>query len=141
MWSVVLMAGKSSAGYKLSSRCLWRGWILCTCIIASMIATMLILRVENQSYTITAIAASKLIRRYNPYVTRSYVKNRPLEAVDVEYKRNIFFTVKTTARNYQERLSTLILTWFQTVHRDDVSKLIYPILWLVYLKRWLLVHT
>ena len=119
------MAGRSSAArsYKLASRYFYGGWILCTCVLASMITTILILRVENQSYTITTIAASKLIRRYNPYVARAYVKNRPLEAVDVEYKRNIFFTVKTTASNYQDRLSTLILTWFQTVHRDDVSKL------------------
>ena len=123
------MAGKSSAVrscYKFASRCLYGGWVLCTCVIASMIATLLILRLENRSYTITTtIAASKLIRRYSPYVTRAqYVKNRPLEAVDVEYDRNIFFTVKTTASNYQERLSTLILTWFQTVHRDDVSRLV-----------------
>ena len=41
--------------------------------------------------------------------------------VNVKYNRNIFFTVKTTARNYQERLSVLMLTWFQTVHKDDVS--------------------
>ena len=120
------MGDKSSVArncYKLTSRCLYGGWILCTCIMACMIVTILILRVENQSYTITTIAASKLVRGYSPYVTRTYVKNRPLESVDVEYKRNIFFTVKTTASNYKERLSTLILTWFQTVHRDDVSRL------------------
>ena len=52
------------------------------------------------------------------------MKNRPLEAVDIEYKRNIYFTVKTTASNYQDRLSTLILTWFQTVHKDDVSTVV-----------------
>ena len=126
------MGGKSSVAhncYKLASRCLYGGWILSTCVFTCMIVTILILRIENQSYTITAIAAGKVIRRYdyinaktNPYIT--YVKNRPLEAVDIDYQRNIFFTVKTTANNYQERLSTLILTWFQTVHRDDVSGLI-----------------
>ena len=121
------MAGKSVARncYKLASRCLYGGWIICTCVFACTIVTILVLRVENLPYTVTTIGTSKLIKRHEyiadkrPHV--NYVKNRPLESVDVEYKRNIFFTVKTTANNYQERLSTLILTWFQTVHRDDVS--------------------
>jgi len=98
-----------------------------------MIVTILILRVENHPYAIIAAAAttttttSKTIRYRKSYddppnTNRTNVKNTVVESVvDVKYKRNIFFTVKTTASNYQERLSTLILTWFQTLHKDDVS--------------------
>ena len=81
------------------------------------------LRVDNKTYSATTIrydidiASSKKL-----FANHTYVKNVPLEVVNVEYKRNIYFTVKTTAANYQERLSTLILTWFQTVHKDDVSQ-------------------
>ena len=90
-------------------------WILCTCAFACTMITVMMLRVKNHPYIVDV-----LIKR-DVNESNSYIRNRPLEYVDVGYKRNIFFTVKTTSSNYHERLSTLMLTWFQTVHRDDVS--------------------
>lgn len=141
-YTQLLMAGSSLVAVVRNyctltgpARWLYRTWMLCTFAFACTIVTILILRVENETtYSFTTITARELIiRRAIPFKQnqgttldrtqdlRTYFKNRPLEAVDVAYKRNIFFTVKTTAANYQERLSTLILTWFQTVHKDDVS--------------------
>ena len=109
--------------YKVTALCLHGAWIWCTFVFACTIFTILMLRVDNKTYSTTTIrydidiASSKKL-----FANHTYVKNVPLEVVNVEYKRNIYFTVKTTAANYQERLSTLILTWFQTVHKDDVSQ-------------------
>ena len=55
----------------------------------------------------------------------THVRNKPLEFLNVDYKRNVYFTIKTTANNYQSKLPTLMLTWFQTVHKDDVSNMKY----------------
>ena len=49
-----------------------------------------------------------------------YVVDKPLEKINLDYKKNIFFSVKTTAKNYRTRLSLLLLTWFQAVNKDQV---------------------
>jgi len=49
-----------------------------------------------------------------------FVFGKPLEKVDLEYKRNIHFSVKTSSRNYRARLSLQLLTWFQAVDKDQV---------------------
>jgi len=49
-----------------------------------------------------------------------FVFEKPLEKVDLEYKRNIHFSVKTSSKNYRARLSLLLLTWFQAVDKDQV---------------------
>jgi len=51
---------------------------------------------------------------------KKFVFGKPLEKVDFEYKRNIHFSVKTSAKNYRTRLSLLLLTWFQVVDKDQV---------------------
>ena len=48
------------------------------------------------------------------------IMGKPLEKVDVDYKRNIHFSVKTSVKNYRTRLSLLLLTWFQAVDKDQV---------------------
>jgi len=49
-----------------------------------------------------------------------YVMGKPLEKINLDYKKNIFFSVKTSVKNYRTRLSLLLLTWFQTVDKDQV---------------------
>ena len=48
------------------------------------------------------------------------VMGKPLEKVNVDYTRNIHFSVKTSVKNYRTRLSLLLLTWFQAVEKDQV---------------------
>ena len=43
-----------------------------------------------------------------------------MEPVNVNYTRNIYFTVKTTHRYYTNRLFPLMLTWLQTVDKNKV---------------------
>ena len=49
------------------------------------------------------------------------VMGKPLEKVNVDYTRNIHFSVKTSVKNYRTRLSLLLLTWFQAVEKDQVT--------------------
>ena len=44
-----------------------------------------------------------------------------MEPVNINYTRNIYFTVKTTYKYYTNRLLLLMLTWLQTVDKDKVS--------------------
>ena len=44
-----------------------------------------------------------------------------MEPVDVNYTRNIYFTVKTTHKYYTNRLLLLMLTWLQAVDKDKVK--------------------
>jgi len=50
--------------------------------------------------------------------------------VDVKWDRNIYFSVKTTAKYFKERLSVLITSWFQVINKEMVS---------VKLARWYIV--
>lgn len=49
------------------------------------------------------------------------IMGKLLEKVNVDYKKNIHFSVKTSVKNYRTRLSLLLLTWFQAVEKDQVS--------------------
>ena len=51
------------------------------------------------------------------------IMGKPLEKVNVDYKRNIHFSVKTSVKNYRTRLSLLMLTWFQAVEKDQVRSI------------------
>lgn len=98
-----------------------------------LMIVLMILRIKsdtiNPAITTRTEYPSKPVRcrnslrsaKNNPDMNCTYVKNRPLEFVDVGYKRNVYFSVRTIPSYYQERLSTQILTWFQTVHHDDVG--------------------
>ena len=46
-----------------------------------------------------------------------------MEPVNVNYTRNIYFTVKITHKYYTNRLLLLMLTWLQTVDKNEVHKL------------------
>ena len=43
-----------------------------------------------------------------------------MEPVNVNYSRNIYFTVKTTHKYYTDRLLLIMLTWLQTVDKNKV---------------------
>jgi len=51
----------------------------------------------------------------------THVNGKLLEPVDIMWDRNIYFSVKTTAKYFKERLSALIPTWFQVVNKKMVS--------------------
>jgi len=40
--------------------------------------------------------------------------------IKTNYTNNIYFSVKTSANNYKDRVMTLMSTWFQTVDRSKV---------------------
>ena len=44
-----------------------------------------------------------------------------MEPVNVQYNRNIYFTVKTTHKYYTIRLFPLLLTWLQVVDKNKVN--------------------
>ena len=56
----------------------------------------------------------------SPVDKRVYVYGKPMECVTTNYTDNIYFAVKTTAKNHRTRLSTLLLTWLQTVNKNKV---------------------
>jgi len=60
-------------------------------------------------------------RRDEDPMRLDYVMGKPLEKINLDYKKNIFFSVKTSVKNYRTRLSLLLLTWFQTVDKDQVK--------------------
>jgi len=51
----------------------------------------------------------------------THVNGKRLERVDVNWDKNIYFSVKTTSKYYRERLSVSITTWFQLVNKKMVS--------------------
>ena len=50
----------------------------------------------------------------------THIDGKPMEKVIVNYTDNMFFTVKTSVKNYRKRLSLLMLTWFQVVDKNKV---------------------
>jgi len=44
----------------------------------------------------------------------------PLKLNNTNYTNYIYFSVKTSAKNYKDRVMTLMSTWFQTVDRSKV---------------------
>ena len=53
-----------------------------------------------------------------------------MEPVNINYTRNIYFTVKTTHKYYTNRLLLLMLTWLQAVDKNKVN---YTKIQLIYL--------
>ena len=66
-----------------------------------------------------AFLSSKMILPDN--MDGTHIKGKLLERVDVGWDNNVYFSVKTTAKFYEARLSVLMLTWFQTVNKNMVS--------------------
>ena len=48
------------------------------------------------------------------------INGKPLEKVNVKYTHNIYFSVKSSWRNYKGRVFTSMLTWFQVLDKDEV---------------------
>ena len=53
-------------------------------------------------------------------VNATHINGILMEPVHASYTRNIYFTVKTTYKNYVGRLFPLMLTWFQVVDKNKV---------------------
>ena len=54
-------------------------------------------------------------------INATHINGTLMESVNVNYTRNIYFSVKTTHKYYTERLFPLLLTWLQTVDKNQVS--------------------
>ena len=48
-----------------------------------------------------------------------------MEPVNINYSKNIYFTIKTTHRHYTDRLLPLMLTWLQAVDKNKVRYSVY----------------
>ena len=57
----------------------------------------------------------------DPEINATHINGTLMEPVNVNYTRNIYFSVKTTHKYYTERLFLLMLTWLQTVDKNKVS--------------------
>ena len=53
-------------------------------------------------------------------INATHINGILIEPVHASYTRNIYFTVKTTYRNYVGRLFPLMLTWLQVVDKNKV---------------------
>ena len=51
----------------------------------------------------------------------THINGKLLEPVDTEWDENIYFSVKTTAKYFKERLAALMPTWFQVINKRMVS--------------------
>ncbi|XP_065889885.1 beta-1,3-N-acetylglucosaminyltransferase lunatic fringe-like [Dysidea avara] len=49
------------------------------------------------------------------------INGKPLEKVNVKYTHNIYFSVKSSWRNYKGRVFTSMLTWFQVLDKDELA--------------------
>lgn len=67
---------------------------------------------ENQRY--------KSVARINA----THVNGIPMEYINVNYTRNIYFTMKTTHKYYEQRLFPLMSTWLQLVDKNKVRQLL-----------------
>lgn len=54
----------------------------------------------------------------------THIKGVFMEQVNLNYARNIYFTIKTSNKFYSNRLFPLMLTWLQTVDKHKVSRTI-----------------
>ena len=57
-----------------------------------------------------------------PDINASHIYGLPMETVNADYTRNIYFTVRTTNKYYTKRLLPVTLTWLQVVDRNKVSQ-------------------
>ena len=53
-------------------------------------------------------------------INTTHICGMLMETVNVNYSRNIYFTVKTTHKYYTDRLLLLMLTWLQAVDKNKV---------------------
>ena len=51
----------------------------------------------------------------------THIKGYLMEHVNLNYPRNIYFTIKTSNKFFIDRLFPLMLTWLQTVDKNKVS--------------------
>ena len=51
----------------------------------------------------------------------THINGKLLEPIDTEWDKNIYFSVKTTAKYFKERLAALMPTWFQVINKKMVS--------------------
>ena len=51
----------------------------------------------------------------------THINGKLLEPVDTKWDKNIYFSVKTTAKYFKERLAALMPTWFQVINKTMVS--------------------
>ena len=56
-----------------------------------------------------------------PGMNATHINGILMEPVNVNYARNIYFTMKTTYRYYTNRLFPVMLTWLQVVDKNKVS--------------------
>ena len=57
-----------------------------------------------------------------PDMNLTHIAGKLMERVTINnIPDNVYFTVRTSVTNYRERLSILMLTWFQTVNKNKVS--------------------
>ena len=73
----------------------------------------------------TKVQEAKLSNQGKENVTNiglnaTHINGILMEPVNVNYSRNIYFTVKTTHKYYTNRLLPLMLTWLQTVDKNKV---------------------
>ena len=57
----------------------------------------------------------------DPRMNATHINGISMESININYTRNIYFTVKTTHRFYTERLFPLMLTWLQLMDKNKVS--------------------
>ena len=56
-----------------------------------------------------------------PGMNATHINGILMEPLNVNYTRNIYFTIKTTHKYYTERLFPIMLTWLQLVDKNKVS--------------------
>ena len=56
-----------------------------------------------------------------PGMNATHINGILMEPVNVNYARNIYFTIKTTHKYYTNRLFPLMLTWLQVLDKNKVS--------------------
>ena len=56
-----------------------------------------------------------------PGMNATHINGILVEPVNVDYTRNIYFSIKTTHRYYTERLFLIMLTWLQVVDKNKVG--------------------
>jgi len=69
----------------------------------------------------TSANGHKTLLSDSPESTTIKINGKPLEKVNAPYNHNIYFSVKTSGKNYQNRLYLLMLTWFQVTDKDKVK--------------------
>ena len=60
-----------------------------------------------------------------PDMNLTHIAGKLMEHVTINgITDNVYFTVRTSVENYRQRLSILLLTWFQTLDKNKVASYI-----------------